>query len=608
MRYWLGIGVACLISLGGTGWCSRLGGAETQVALQGNDICTHYVDNQASSDGAGSLATPWNNIAGHVNDLASGDVLCVRGDPSGSGRVYLEPAISLDANTGTSSGTEEAPIVIRTYPGEHVVVHGTDRNILEFIQVAHWEFDGFVLDKQSQGGYGVHFLWTNDNMVRNCEIHSGSEEGIHFTYGERNVVENCRIHDFASVPYKDAHGIVMAGGKDNVIRNNEIYDCTGDGIHFYPFHKVSGTLVENNHFYTTPGSCSENAIDVKVGTPIIRGNVMHGYRPNDGSCGGSGGSIGEAIIIHIEAGDVLVESNEIYDSGSGVLVFAGENVKIFNNIIHDIVTDPSVWTNIGIYINAVEAADVVHNTLVNVPRDALRIGERAIPHLNVRNNLFYNTGRSYRKDGGTAVTVDYNGWFSAAERIAGPHDIVGRDPRFVSPGDYHLRGSSPAVDVGDSAHSSAHDFDGNPRPYGPVVDLGTLEVQEPRPVTTLRVSEAVTTTDSVTVTLTWAVPGRIGQASTADHFELRYDDQVMTQEAWDQATVADANIAAGQPGQVQNTAVNTPWSGTGHLYFALRVFDGDSRVSELSNLAFWPFESVFLPFSASALASYSNGY
>jgi hypothetical protein len=288
------------------------------------------------------------------------------------------------------------------------------------------------------------------------------------------------------VPYKDTHGILIAGGKDNVIRNNEIYDCTGDGIQLYPYHTLSGTLIENNHIYTTQGSCSENAIDVKVGTPIIRGNVMHGYRPSDGSCGGSGGTIGEAIIIHKKAGRVLVESNEIYDSGSGVLVYAGENVKLLNNIIHDIVTDYDAWTNIGIYIGGVEAVDVLHNTLVNVPRDALRIGERPIPHLNIRNNLFYNTGRSYRKDSGTAETVDYNGWFNAAERIAGSHDVVGRNPRFVLPGDYHLRVSSPAVDVGDGVHSSAHDFDGSPRPYGPHVDLGAFEVQEPSSVSALQ--------------------------------------------------------------------------------------------------------------------------
>jgi hypothetical protein len=128
--------------------------------------CTHYVDNEAAMDGYGSWGMPWDNIAGHVNDLEAGDVMCVRGDPSGSGRVYIEPAISLNANTGTSRGTEDAPIVIRTYPGEHVVVRGTGRHIVEFVQVAYWEFDGFVLDKQSRDGYGVHFRWASATSSR----------------------------------------------------------------------------------------------------------------------------------------------------------------------------------------------------------------------------------------------------------------------------------------------------------------------------------------------------------------------------------------------------------------------------------------------------------
>jgi hypothetical protein len=595
MRHWLGVGVACLIVLGGVVLCSGPGAEQVRAVPRATGDCTHYVDNQVSTDGNGSLGMPWDDIAGHVNELAPGDVLCVRGDPSTPGRAYTGPPIVLDANAGTPSGAENAPIIVRTYPGEHVVLRAAGANILEFIGVTYWQFDGFAFDKQSYDGYAIHFRWADFNVVRNCDIYNGTGEGIHFTYGRCNVIENCKIHGFEAQPYKDAHCILVAGGRDNMIRNNEIYDCTGDGIHFYPYHTVSRNFIEHNHFYTTLGPCSENAIDVKCGSPIILGNVMHGYRPNDGSCGGSGGTVGEAIIIHKEAYNVLIDGNEIYDSGSGIIVYHAEDLRIINNVIHDIVTDPSTWTNIGIYVNGVTSASIVNNTLADIPRDALRIGEGPILTLNVRNNLFYRTGRSYRKDGGSTWAFDYNGWFNAAERIVGQHDIVGSIPQFIALGDYHLRAISQAVDVGDNASSTDYDSDGNPRPYGPGIDLGAFEVQEPRPVTNLRVSEGVTTTGSVTVTLVWNVPGQVGQPGTAHHYELRHDDQRITEERWDQAPVANAYIAAGQSGEREQTTVSVPWDGSGHVYFALRVFDAEDRRSEVSNPGFWPFESVFLP-------------
>jgi hypothetical protein len=632
MRYWLVVGTACIIVLGGAALCSGSGGEQVQVVpqtngdsataehlpsplrppvqavSQANDNCTHYVDNQVSTDGNGSIDMPWNNIAGHVDDLAPGDVLCVRGDVSGPGRTYAERTISLDGGTGTPSGTEEAPIIVRTYPEERVVLHTTGAEIVDFIEVTHWQFDGFVFDKEADGGHAIRFDWASSNIVRNCEVRNGSGEGIHFSYGEHNVVENCKIHDFDGGPREDAHCILVAGGEGNVIRNNEIYDCTGDGIQFLPRHDVSGNIVESNHFYTTLGPCSENAIDVKIGGPqqtIIRGNVMHGYRPNDGSCGGTGGTVGEAIVIHQEAVNVLVEGNEIYDSGSGIRVINGNGVQIINNIIHDIVTNPDTWSNFGIQVHRGTTVNVLNNTLVDVPRDVMWIGSGVVD-LDIRNNIFCRTGRIMRDGTGTAATADYNGWFNAVERIEGPHDVVGYDPLFVSPTDYHLRGISPAVDSGDIARSPTHDFDGNSRPYGPDPDLGAFELHEPRPVTNLRASEGVTTTDSMTVTLIWTAPGRIGQSSTVDHYELRYDDEVITQQSWDQAAVVDASIAAGQAGEVQRVTVNLPWSGSGHLYFALRVFDVDSRASEVSNPAFWPAESTFLPVIGATATSYLN--
>lgn len=62
---------------------------------------------------------------------------------------------------------------------------------------------------------------------------------------------------------------------------------------------------------------------------------------------------------------------------------------------------------------------------------------------------------------------------------AGTADANGNirlDPLFVcSGGDYHLLAGSPAINAGTSAGAPLTDLDGNPRPCGPAVDMGTYE-------------------------------------------------------------------------------------------------------------------------------------
>ena len=628
MRHWLNIGVPCLMLLGGAILCSGPGTEQVQAVPPPNDdrthvttaadesvppvrvvpqasaTCTHYVDNQAQADGDGSLDTPWDNIAGHVNDLTPGDVMCVRGNPSTPGRIYTEPGISLDDQC--ADGTQASPITIRTYPEEHVVLHSTlESYIVHFQNVSYWRLEGFVLDKETDGGYGIRFEGADFNVVHNCEIYNGSHEAIHLSSGQGNVIEYCTIHDFNAGPYVDAHGILVEAATDTVIQNNEIYDCRGSGVQLWDTGDNSGTIIQDNHIYANAAvqHCCEGAVAVKSGNPIIRHNVMHGFRYCDGSCGGTGGGIGGAAIIYMQAHDVLFEANEIYDCTSGLTVGSANNTQIINNLIHDLVTDEDAWANVGLYVHHSTNVDILNNTLAGIPHNALWIGERA-EDLDIRNNLFYDTNQIQNQYSESQVTADYNGWFNAAQRIEGDHDTLGDDPQFVAPDDYHLQGTSPALDTGDNASAPTHDFDGNPRPYGPAPDLGVFEVQGPPPVTDLRVSEGVTTTNSMTVILIWTAPGRVGQSSTADHYELRYDDQMITQENWDQATVTDASMAAGQPGEAQSITVNLPWSGSGPLYFALRVFDADFHGSAVSNPASWPLmPAVFLPLVRS-LAGY----
>jgi hypothetical protein len=593
IQNWLKVGLAVGLCLLGFAEVLR----PSPVSAQAEAACTYYVNNQSAAGGNGSITAPWNTISGSLSKLSPGQVLCVRGDTSGAGRLYTETALSVDGINGKRNGTAQAPIVVRTYPGERVILRssGSD-DVLEFRDISHWQFDGFILDGQASRRIGAKFTRANFNVIRNCEIRDVREDGVNLYLSYNNLIENCRIYRVDNGPYKDGTGIILNGSNNTVIRGNILYDLKGDGVQIYNgFGEVSATLIEQNHFYTTLGICSENAVDVKIGgaqPTRIRDNRMHGFRPNDGACGGSGGGLGEAIIVHEDGANVVIERNEIYDSAAGITV-SGKNVWVVNNLIHGLVRDPRGWAGIGLYLHMASDIDVRHNTFVNLPDTALWLGGN-VYNLRMHNNLFYNAGRVQR-DGDNSVIASHNGWFAMAGRLPGPSDVLGNDPAFLGAGNYRLLTTSPAVDAGTAAYSADGDFDRAPRPMGLAPDLGAFEVQGPPPVTSLRVVRGVVGSGTVTLTLTWIEPGRPGQPSPVHHHELRYANQVITNEVWPQATVLVDVLSPGSPGERRSLQVTVPYSGSGSLYLGLRSIDAASRLSPVSNPAFWPFTDVFLP-------------
>ncbi len=80
----------------------------------------------------------------------------------------------------------------------------------------------------------------------------------------------------------------------------------------------------------------------------------------------------------------------------------------------------------------------------------------------ITNTIIYgnSTNNLYDAGGGTSTTS-----FS----------LIGTDPLFVGPGDYHLRSGSPAIDAGTNTGAPDNDLDGNSRIVNSVVDMGAYE-------------------------------------------------------------------------------------------------------------------------------------
>ncbi|RLD16611.1 hypothetical protein DRI50_01400 [candidate division KSB1 bacterium] len=425
----------------------------------------YYVDNTVNHSGNGTFDQPFTSVAGAFNQLQAGDTLFIRGNSTAPARVYSE---ELSLGSSAASGTEGQPIVVASYPGELVKI------VLKksfSIYAAYWVFENLIFDMDGKT-YDLIKLKGDHDTFRHCEFTNGQRDGFDINGASNTLIENCTIHNFVRSDQYDAHGIILNGGVDNVIRNNTIYDCKGDCIQLYKEDQNYGTLIEGNDLYTTLGSNSENAIDVKAARNLtIRNNKMHGFhRAED--------SDGVALKINKDTDNTLVYGNDIFESNGGIRVSGGDvdSIRIERNVIHDLHVDEgdSSKYGYGIQMDGVNAIQLINNTFANIPGPLFWIASRGADGFTMENNLFFhaNKFKGSTSDLKDVVLIDYNGWFQCAETINGQHDVTGDDPKFVDPAayDYHLKENSPAIDQGDPSFGT--DFPGER------IDLGAFEFKQ----------------------------------------------------------------------------------------------------------------------------------
>ncbi len=440
--------------------------ATSQILL---GFSIYFVDNKATNNGDGSFEQPFASIAEGMKHLKPGDTLFVRGSETPPAQVYTE---TLYLGDSSPSGTPEARIVVKAYQNEHV------RIILNQsfkMYASYWTFENLIFDMDGKD-YDTIKLKGDGVTFRKCEITNGQKDGFDINGASYTLIEQCKIYNFVRGDVYDAHGIVLNGGLDNVIRNNEIFDCKGDCIQLYKTDQNYGTLIEGNELYTTLGSNSENAIDVKAARNLrIINNKMHGFHV-------SPGSDGVAVKINKDSDDILVYGNDIYESNGAIRVTGGnvDTIRIERNVIHDLHVDGGDTSKYGygIQFGGVNNVYLINNTMANIPGPLFWIDDKGADDIRIENNLFYNANKFKGKtsDFRGQVFVDYNGWFQCKETISGPHDVTGDDPQFVNPEnyDYHLQENSPAIDAGNPQTGS--DFPGGR------VDLGAFEYDLATPV------------------------------------------------------------------------------------------------------------------------------
>ncbi|ADO72815.1 right-handed parallel beta-helix repeat-containing protein [Stigmatella aurantiaca] len=346
-----------------------------------------WVVSPSGSDTAqGNAAQPFKTIGKAVSVAGPGELIRVLAG------TYPERVV-LDASV--KAGTSGAKITLQG-EGKPRITPGPGTGGLLQVSRPNWVIDGFDLDVKGEPSFAVTFEGdVRGSVLANSELHHGKGGGAVTTYGKATgaTIENNHIHDFVKNKGDlDSHGVVVQPTSvDITVRNNDIHDNSGDSVQclgpegFSTLPPAQGLVVENNHFYAN----RENAVDIKTcHDVVVRNNRMHGFKP-------SATAKGDAVVIHYSARNVLIEGNEVYDSGKGVSVGGNRvgpmpsGIVIRRNRIHDI-TQQGGGEGAGIRLENSEGTLVVNNTITRVDAAALILGHGTggpTSNLTVENNI-----------------------------------------------------------------------------------------------------------------------------------------------------------------------------------------------------------------------------
>ncbi|WP_438008410.1 LamG-like jellyroll fold domain-containing protein [Sorangium sp. So ce321] len=464
---------------------------------------TYYVATNGLDTNPGTLAKPFATLAkaGQMADI--GDTVYVRG-----GTYYAEAPVSLD-----HVGKEEEHIVFQPYPGESVVLDGSQGggSLLQ-IRGEYYDILGFEL--RDAKGIAIAFRsWDGDPRsgkhirIAGNTIHGSFKGAVYPGLDSSHMrFENNVVHDNVKINKKNDEichqgtwpSAVNLTRHDDEVVGNTIFENFGEGIGAYGRHhhvadnvlhdnysvelylnNLADSTIERNFIYSSssPGMSEHHRLYCPFGVSCPARPAGDTGCPWTGDLRIAGAAIGIALANE-NPNDVLLDNNVVRNN----IVTGKRRTGI----------QLSAWTGSG--PSDMGSTKIENNTVVcsgdaelfgirgSAPSTA---GERA----QVVNNIFYQM-RSDRPLTRFmhAVRIDFasNNWFGGdgsswpggSGRSAS--DVLG-NPLLVhengtEPDDFRLQGGSPARNGGTLLADVEEDFFGTPRPQESTHDIGAHEV------------------------------------------------------------------------------------------------------------------------------------
>ena len=484
---------------------------------------TYYVTTTGSDVNTGMVDAPFKSITKALSKAIPGDTVMVRGG------TYYE-TIKFQ-----KSGTSDARITLKAYPGERPVIDG------KYMQITgYWE--GLLTFSN------VRFITLDGFDV--CNVVTAAPyvdpEGITIKNGCNNItIRNCNIYNIKSNATSDgwrgAHAIVVLGNSDQSVTRNIVIDgCTihdtqtGTSETLTIAGNVDGFTISHNKLYDVEnigiiiaGGDNLNPTG-NVATNYARNGVISDNEVYNNSHSRSPQFWGEhaygAIAIYVCGGaNTIIERNKVYDSDRGIGLVSESNIYptkdciVRNNFVYN------CWRTgiyMGDYLNYTTGGTkncyVVNNTLFQNNRVAgafdeiegeIRLTENCTGNV-IRNNIIYarpmdvfihkysNTGGNNTIDNNLYYTEGTPAWiwnsvdgepftnFTDWQTASGvdASSISGINPLIVSTSlpDLHLQPDSPARNSGGVISTDIQgsaDIDGHTRITNNKISKGAHQVQ-----------------------------------------------------------------------------------------------------------------------------------
>ncbi len=399
-----------------------------------------------------------------------------------------------------SGNAVDGYITLKAFPGDEPVLDGTGvsgSNMVLIEDRSYVKLIGFEIrnDLGVNDGSGVRFLGSGSNIeIRDNEIHDiRGQHAMGITvYGtgatpiSNLIIDGNEIHDCE--PFRSEALTLNGNVTDFQVTNNVVRDVNNIGIDF-----IGG----ESDIQPDSSKVARNG--------VCRGNTVLRAREQGGGYAGG---------IYVDGGrDIVIENNTVSGCDLGIEIGAENSGIVASGVI---VRDNLVFANekagivFGGYKSSVgrtKSCQFLNNTCYENDTLGEGLGELWIQYAEdnqIRNNVFYSTSQNvllYSEAGNVNNTLDYNLWYTeagagsaefvwqgtsygsfAAYRAATGQDASSlfADPAFsdAAAGDFHLQGTSPAINAGDPAFvpgAGEVDLDGTPRVNGARVDLGADE-------------------------------------------------------------------------------------------------------------------------------------
>ncbi len=476
-------------------------GPSTWYVRPRNESMTYGTEDGTSYENAFNGLVNWDNDRGASpgivwgpDGVEAGDTLyvCDRHEPDPSEGGFTERVIIYIKASGHSP---DAPVTIRgdhpQHPGtivgfqsgyvlkidrkKHILFRGitfegfsltteptfsdgTDEVITDAPRSTYIVFDGCTMMYAEclvalKAGHD-HWTFRNNTMT-----HAGTavvtrvtgDTAANYLTVSRNVFGQLGLPPYV---HRDAHAVGIGAGEGHVIEGNYI-ENTGTAIEFWTATSPMRNMIVRHNFIK---DITKKEITEGHGIAISGDN-------NDSYGRRTGFKVYGNIILNTE--------------GAGISSNNKDLVEVYNNVTCN--------NAHGLRFAVMDAplTAKVYNNIVIDPRDDFFYVEADpnIPWNDVSwDHNIYWSARGQASTFSTLLTRKLG--FTAHQDVLGwdAHSLV-TDPGFVSslrdsPGDFRLRGNSPAIDAGHDV-GLAWDFEGNPIPWGAAPDIGAYEYTAP---------------------------------------------------------------------------------------------------------------------------------